>query len=52
MYNSEKDGYFTFTIETHTSTQMVLTITETYTEDGVKYKYVEKETFRKVNIEQ
>lgn len=52
VYNSEEGGYLTFTIETLTSTQMVLTITETYTEDGVKYKYVEKETFRKVNIEQ
>ena len=48
---SEEDGSYTYTIEKLTSTKLVLTSSETYTEDGDKYKYVETQTFEKVDIE-
>ena len=48
---SEEDGSYTYTIKTLTSTKLVLTASETYTEDGDKYKYVETQTFEKANIQ-
>ncbi len=51
IYEEFDDEIWIYDVTTLTSSKMVLEMEEAYTEDGDRYRYVEKMTMRKVDID-
>lgn len=51
IYEEYDDETYTYDITSLTSSKMVMESTESWTEDGDRYKYVDKMVWKKVNID-